>query len=300
MAKGYKESEIRQKLVDILQDSKTGLSGVEISEKLGINRMTLTKYLNVFAAEGLLQQKNVGSVNLWFVEEGMEQLSFPEDYFRAKTKYLESLMSGSSHQAVSLIRNCIHSGATAPKIITEILVPAIDSIEDLYQQGKMGKSEQKFLNWLILQSIQTTNVVHTKENQQKNVILISADAKNVLYSEAASVSFRFNEWNVFNLGDMSDAIDALLDLDLQKLLGKVWKQKNSIMIIVVFSSSDDGFKFFSEAINLIKSKTSKKLYLVLCGRTKKKTTAKADLVTEKLEDAVQWSQTTYESFVSES
>lgn len=299
MARGYKESEIKQKLVDILQDSKTGLSGVEISEKLGINRITMTKYLNVFAAEGLVQQKNIGNVNLWFVEEGMEQFSFPQDYFSARTKYLESLMSG-SHQAVNLIRNCMHSGATAPKIITEVLVPAIDSVEDLYQQGKMGKSEQKFLNWLILQSIQVTNVVHTKENPQKNVILISADTKNILYSEAASVSFRFNEWNVFNLGDMSDAIDVLLDLDLQKLLGKVWKQKNSIMIILVFSSTDDGFKFFSEAINLIKGKSSKKLHLVLCGRIKKKTTAKADLVTEKLEDALQWSQTTYESFVSES
>ena len=263
MAKGYNESELRQKLVDILQDSKTGLSGVEISEKLGINRMTITKYLNVFAAEGLVQQKNIGNVNLWFVEEGTEQFNFPQDYFRVKTKYLEALMGASSHQVVNLIRNCIHSGATTPKIMTEIIAPAIDSIEDLYQQGKIGKSEQKFLNWLISQSIQITNVIHAEENQQKNVILISADTKNMLYSEAAAVSFRFNEWKVFNLGDMSDAIDVLLDLDLQKLLGKVWKQKNSIMIIVVFSSSEDGFKFFSEAINVIKEKSGKRLHLVL-------------------------------------
>ena len=296
MAKGYKESELRQKLVDILQDSKTGLSGVEISEKLGINRMTITKYLNVFAAEGLVQQKNIGNVNLWFVEEGTEQFNFPQDYFRVKTKYLEALMGASSHQVVNLIRNCIHSGATTPKIMTEIIAPAIDSIEDLYQQGKIGKSEQKFLNWLISQSIQITNVIHAEENPQKNVILISADTKNMLYSEAAAVSFRFNEWKVFNLGDMSDAIDVLLDLDLQKLLGKVWKQKNSIMIIVVFSSSEDGFKFFSEAINVIKEKSGKRLHLILCSKLKKKTTAKADLVAENLEDVLQWSQTTYESF----
>ena len=95
---------------------------------------------------------------------------------------------------------------------------------------------------------------------------------------------------------MSDTIDALFDLDLQKLLGKVWKQKNSIMIVVVFSSSDDSFKFFSEAINAIKAKSGKKLHLVLCGKLKKKTTTKADLVAENLEDVLQWSQTTYESF----
>jgi predicted transcriptional regulator len=295
MAKGYKESDIRQKLVEILQDSKTGLSGVEISEKLGINRMTMTKYLNVFAAEGLVQQKNVGNINLWFVEEGTEQFSFPSDYFKVKTKYLEAL-TGASSQVVNLIRNCIHSGAEIPKIITEILIPAIHSVEELYQQGKIGKSEQKFLNSLILQSIQITNVLHAEENLQKNAILISDDTKNTLYSEAAAVSFRFNEWKVFNLGNMSDAIDALFDLDLQKLLGKVWKQKNSIMIVVVFSSSEDSFKFFSEAINVIKTKSGKRLHLVLCGKLKKKTTTKADLVAENLEDVLQWSETTYESF----
>ncbi len=295
MAKGYKESEIRQKLVEILQDSKTGLSGVEISEKLGINRMTMTKYLNVFAAEGLVQQKNIGNVNLWFVEKGTEQFSFPEDYFKVKTKYLEELV-GASSQVVNLIRNCIHSGANTPKIMTEIIIPAIDSVEDLYQQGKIGKSEQKFLNSLILQSIQITNVIHAEENPQKNVILISDDTKNTLYCEAASASFRFNEWKVFNLGNMSDAIDALFDLDLQKLLGKVWKQKNSIMIVVVFSSSEDRFKFFSEAINVIKGKSGKKMHLVICGKLKK-TAAKADLIGENLEDVLQWSQTTYESFV---
>jgi len=118
----------------------------------------------------------------------------------------------------------------------------------------------------------------------------------MLHSEAAAVSFRFNEWKVFNLGDMSDAIDVLFDLDLQKLLGKVWRQKNSIMIVVVFSSSEDGFKFFSEAINVIKEKSGKRLQLVLCSKLKKKTAVKADLVTENLEDVLQWSQTAYESF----
>ena len=38
-------------------DSETGMFGVEISEKVGINRITMTKYLKVFAAEGLLRQK---------------------------------------------------------------------------------------------------------------------------------------------------------------------------------------------------------------------------------------------------
>ena len=72
MARGYQTDDVKIKLVELLSDAKTGLSGVEISEKLGINRVTMTKYLNIFAAEGLIRQKNIGNVNLWFVDEGSE------------------------------------------------------------------------------------------------------------------------------------------------------------------------------------------------------------------------------------
>jgi hypothetical protein len=48
---------------------------------------------------------------------------------------------------------------------------------------------------------------------------------------------------------------------------------------------------------VIKEKSGKRLHLVLCSKLKKKTTAKAGLVAEKLEDVLQWSQTAYESFV---
>ena len=57
MGRSYSIEDIRKKLILILGDSKTGMSGVEISEKIGVNRITMTKYLKVFAAEGLLRSK---------------------------------------------------------------------------------------------------------------------------------------------------------------------------------------------------------------------------------------------------
>ena len=70
MGRGYSNEEIRKKLILTLKDSETGMSGVEISEKIGINRITMGKYLKVFAVEGLLRQKNIGNITLWFLEPG--------------------------------------------------------------------------------------------------------------------------------------------------------------------------------------------------------------------------------------
>lgn len=297
MARGYETVEIKQKLVDLLRNSKTGFSGVEISEKLGINRVTMTKYLNVFAAEGLISQKNIGNVNLWFIEEGTEQFRFPDDYFKVKNTFLENLVDGSEQQVFRLIRNCNHSNAQTSKIMTDIIIPAVESVQELFRQGKIGKSEEKHLNKIISNSIQILNLTPTETIPEKNAIVLSTDSKNALHAEAASASFHSEGWQVSSLGDMSDAIDVLLDLDLEKLLGKIWKQKTGIMIIVVFSETQEGLKFFSEAVNSVKGKVGKNLYLVLCTKIKTPT-AKADLVAENLETALQWSQTIFERSVA--
>lgn len=298
MTRGYQTEEIKEKLVDLLSNSKTGLSGLEISERLSINRITATKYLNVFAAEGLIKQKNIGNVNLWLIEEGTEKFHFPEDFFKVKSKYFEHLTARKEKLAYNLVRNCFHSTTQPVKIITEIIVPAIQSVYDIFDQGKIGKSELNFLEKIISNSIQIVNLENFEIDPKKNVIAISADHQSTLFSEAASASFHADGWQVYSLGDMSSSIDVLFDLDLQKFLTKVWKPGTGIMVIVVFSSTEESMKFFAESVNSIKLKSRRSLYLAICGDMKKNTEIEADLIDKDLEAILQWSQTTFESSVS--
>lgn len=297
MARGYQAQEIKEKLVDVLSGSKTGLSGVELSEKLGLNRVTMTKYLKIFAAEDLIRQKNVGNVTLWYVDEGIEQFQFPADYFKVKTKYLEFLQEASERQSLNLIRNCLHSETKGSKIMTEIIIPSLESVKDLFEKGKISKSEEKFLEGIISKSVQILNLMTIDLDPKKNVIVLAADSKNSIHAQAAAASFHSDGWQVFSLGDLSDSIDVLFDLDLQKFLGKVWKKKEGIIIFVIFSETEEGLKFFSEAVNSIKGESGKNLHIILCSKIKN-TTAKADLITENLDDALQWSQTIFERSIA--
>lgn len=296
MAKGYPIQEIKQKLVDVLANSKTGLSGVEISEKLGINRVTMAKYLNMFATEGMIGQKNIGNLNLWFLEDDIEQFEFPADYFRVKTKYLELLSQRNAQKSYNLIRNCIHSNVNTSKLMFEIILPASQSIQELFEQGKIGKSELKLVGKIISNSIQMLNQIDAKIDERKNVLIISADSQSVLIAEAASASFHYEGWNVSSLGDMSDSIDVMFDLDLQKFLAKIWPKNKGVIIIVIFSATEEGLKFFGQAANASKEKFGKNLNVILCSNLKKKTNIKADLVANDLESILQWSQTTFEHY----
>lgn len=293
MGRGYSTEDIREKLILILKDSNSGMSGVEISEKVNINRITMIKYLKVFAAEGLLRQKNIGNVTLWFLEPGQESFVFPDDYFKVTSRYVEYLVKSTEDQVYSLIRNCLYSGATATRLILEVILPAIDFVKKLYDEGKIGTSELKLLQTTISKSLQIFNQLQIVPEPKKNIIVLAADAQNSLISEAASSSYHSDGWNVFHLGDMSSTINVLFDLDFQKLIGKIWKQKPGILIVVIFSQTGEGLNFFADFINPIKKKSGKNMKLVLCGKVSKKSKIQSDLTSEKFGDILQWSQTVF-------
>jgi methanogenic corrinoid protein MtbC1 len=295
MGRGYSTEDIRKKLISTLKDSETGMSGVEISQKIGINRITMGKYLKVFAVEGLLRQKNIGNITLWFLEPGQESYNFPDDYFKITPQYLDYLVKGSENQVYSLIRNCLHSGATVNRLVLEVILPAINSVKNLYDDGKIGTSEQNLLRTTISKSLQIFNQLQVISEPKKNVVVIAADSQSLLLSEAASSAYHSDGWNVFHLGDMSSVINVLFDLDFQKLIGKIWKQKPGILIVVVFSQTDEGLNFFADSINPIKEKSGKNMKLALCGNISNKTKIDSDLLSEKPEDILQWSQTVFEN-----
>jgi len=298
LVRGYKVEKIKEKLIDVLRDSKTGLSGIEIAEKLKINRLTITKYLQVFAAEGLVKQKNIGNVNLWFIEEGVESFEFPADFFRVKNKYLQYVLLGVSREAHNILRNSLHSGANPTKIITEVIIPSIESVQNSYNTGKIGKSEKNYLDDIILGSIYLITLTERETNLKKNVIIFSTDSNNSLMAQAASAAFHVEGWKISQLGDMSTAIDVMFDIDLQRFLNKIWTKKQGLMVIVVFSSTESTIKFFSQAVVASKAKFGKALHLVFCTKLTKKTKEETDFVSDDIEKILQWCQTVYESMQS--
>ena len=295
MARGYDENEVKSRLIKLLHTSKSGISGVEISEKLGINRVTMSKYLNKFAAEGTITQQNIGNLNLWFVDDDTEQLNFPDDYFLVQEKFTSLVTDCTEKSAYNLIKNSINSQAKLDKIITEVILPTIPQIQKLFDDGKIGKSEQQLMTGIISNSIQMITHHSSQSESGKNMIILSADPESFMTAEAAAAAFRSQNWNVFSIGDMSSSIDVLFDLELRKLLSKTWKSKEGLMIILVFSQTEEGLKFFSDSFYSVKEKSENNLFIALSGKTGKKVKIKADLSSPKLEEILQWSNSKFEN-----
>ena len=197
MVRGYDISQIKFRLIKLLRDSTTGISGVEISERLGINRVTMTKYLNVFEAEGIIAEKSNGNVNLWLVHEGIEQLQFPDDYFQVQEKYVDYTIKCSEYAVCNLIRNCMNSEVSVIRLMTEVILPAIPQIQKYFDEGKIGKVEEQLMKNIMSKSIQVVNFHKQNLENEKNIIIITADSQSILEAEAASATYHSQGWNTF-------------------------------------------------------------------------------------------------------
>lgn len=80
---------IQQQILELLE--KTEASGSEIALKLSINRLTITKYLNVIHALGLIDFKTVGRAKIWFLKQKEDSRSQKARFRDVVDTYKESI-----------------------------------------------------------------------------------------------------------------------------------------------------------------------------------------------------------------
>jgi len=57
------------KILNFIKSNNMGCSSSEISKKLKINRVTITKYLSVLNSQGLIKYKDIGMAKSWYIEK---------------------------------------------------------------------------------------------------------------------------------------------------------------------------------------------------------------------------------------
>ncbi len=109
MYRRYTLDEVKRKIVDVLEGAGPGMSGIELADRTGINRMTITKYLDVMHAVGLVKKKKTGNVNVWFLETGIAGIEFPVNYIQVQQKLINAILAGKEDQARRILLSVLNS-----------------------------------------------------------------------------------------------------------------------------------------------------------------------------------------------
>jgi hypothetical protein len=298
MYKKYSLDEVKRKVINVLQNNDSGLSGVELADKTKINRMTITKYLNVLYAIGLIKKKKMGSVNMWYLGTGVIDFEFPINYLEVQQRFMNAIIAGDEHQARRIMVSVINSNIEQIKILTDVILPTVNTLNELYNRGRLGKTEQiSFLN-MILEVINLLkfNIQTEKIKPNAYALFVAGSEDRIPYTAMGTVALQILGWNSSYIGNVEHYIDPFFDIDFQRYITKVWNNKKGLMIICIYSSQESTLRFLFTATKSIKTKLKAHVCTALLTTPQLDAVAKAigaDYVAKDLQSLIDWTDRQY-------
>ncbi len=257
MYRRYTLDEVKRKIVDALQQNAgMGLSGIELAEKAGINRMTITKYLDIMHAMGLVRKKKTGSVNVWFLESGISDLEFPINYTQVQQRLIEFALAGDEGQARRLLVSVLNSNVDQVKIITDVLLPAASTAGELYSRGRIGKTERAHLAAMMSELTDLIKFSAHPAEPRMNVhtLCVAGTDDMALLSKSASIAFQILGWESRHVGSVEQEIDPFFDIDFQRYISRSWAARRGLLLVCVFSSGEGPLKFLTSTARTMRGR----------------------------------------------
>jgi methanogenic corrinoid protein MtbC1 len=295
MYRRYTLDEIRRKIIDVLQSAGgTGLSGVELADRIGINRMTITKYLDIMHAMGLLKKKKIGNVNIWFVQIGAGDIEFPINYIQVQQKLISAILAGDEDHARRILLSLMNSNVDQVRVMTDVVLPAVNTIGELYSRGRLNKTERTFLLNLMMELIDLVkfNVRPREQKANAHAVCVAGSEDRVHIAKGTAVALLARGWDSSYIGDVGEQIDPFFDIDFHRYLLRLWSDKHGLMLVCIFSSGEGSLRFLSSTAKDMKGKIKGQLRITAVTTQQLQPVAEesSDYVAKDLLALVEWAE----------
>ncbi|MGI0037257.1 MAG: B12-binding domain-containing protein [Nitrososphaera sp.] len=298
MYRRYTLDEVKRKIVDALQGSGgMGLSGIELADKTGINRMTATKYLDVMNAMGLVKKKKIGPVNVWVLESGVGDIEFPVNYVQVQQLLITAILAGEEDQARKILSSVLNSNVDQVRVLTEVVIPAANTVSELYSRGRLGKTDRAYLTSVMMELVDIAkfNARPTEQKTNANAIFVAGSEDRALLAKCAAVAFQVQGWNAIYIGNVEEEIDPFFDIDFQRYVSRVWSNRRGLMVICIFSSGEGSLRFLSSASRALKGRLKGELRIAISATPELQQAAEEayDYSAKDLLSLVEWAEREY-------
>ena len=254
MYKKYDLSDIQKRVIDLLQNNNP-MSSSEISHKLGTNRITMSKYLDILYFQKILNKKKIGSVNFWFLDPGIINLDLKdENFLEIQQKLIESLINGQKEITDNIILSLINRNINLRKIFTDVSFPVLNTILELFNRGKIGKTEKIHLltnltdSFRLLRNTINTNNSHERKVSNALLAIVSGDDESLPICIMIDILTRREGLNPTVIGNVENLIDPFFDIDLQRYINKLSKRAKGKTTIIVVSHNETAIRFLHSAL----------------------------------------------------
>ena len=301
MYRRYTLDEVKHKIMSLLQGNSAGLSGVELAEKTGINRMTMSKYLNVLLTLGLVRRKKAGPVNIWYLNSGITDLEFPINYLEIQQNYMTATFQNDPDKSHGVILSALNSTPDKIKVLSEIIIPTYNTLNELYDRGRLGETERTSILTTLAETIELIKFNSQVESTMQNahVLFVAGSEDRIVLAKSGALELKMLGWNSSYIGNVERLIDPFFDIDFQRYIIKSWNEKRGLMILCIFSSQESSLRFLSLAASSLKSKLKGELYTVIFTTSelaKRHEDIGADAAFNNIQSLVEWCEKKYSTY----
>lgn len=301
MYRRYTLDEVKHKIMSLLQGNSAGLSGVELAEKTGINRMTMSKYLNVLLTLGLVRRKKAGPVNIWYLNSGITDLEFPINYLEIQQNYMTATFQNDPDKSHGVILSALNSTPDKIKVLSEVIIPTYNTLNELYDRGRLGETERTSILTTLAETIELIKFNSQVESTMQNahVLFVAGSEDRIVLAKSGALELKMLGWNSSYIGNVERLIDPFFDIDFQRYIIKSWNEKRGLMILCIFSSQESSLRFLSLAASSLKSKLRGELYTVIFTTSelaKRHEDIGADAAFNNIQSLVEWCEKKYSTY----
>jgi hypothetical protein len=208
-------------------------------------------------------------------------------------KLLESLLSGNDTGATNLVYNLVTNDVTKEHLLTDVILPTLNIIDDLYNRGRIGESERLTIFAFVMDLVALIRLIpHESTKRLKAYSLSVAGSEDSVYvAKIASTLMHLSGWSSVFMGNVETKIDPFLDMDIQRYVLKSYGSRKGLVVVMIFSFSESTLRFLCNAIKNLKSRFTGDLRLVVFTKEELNSIAQAlgvDQASWELGSLIKW------------
>ncbi len=263
MYKRYNLSDIQKEVIELLRDNNP-MSSMEISKKIGTNRITISKYLEILYFQKIINRKKIGSVNFWFLDPGITNFDAKdENYIDLQQKLIISLINGDKEVSQNIILSIINKQINLKKTIIDIFLPVLNTLFELHSRGKIGKTEKIHLITNLTESLgllRNSNLNHDNSiHKNMYLVIVAGDDDSLPICNMINIYAKKINIKSTVIGNVEKYIDPFFDIDFQRYINKLLNRNREKIYVCIAAYNEMSIKFLSatlsefEQINKVKT-----------------------------------------------
>jgi hypothetical protein len=235
---------------------------------------------------------------VWFLETGVTDFEFPINYLEVQQKFMNAIMIGDQNQAHRIIINVINTNIEKIRIVTDIILPTVNTLNELYNRGRLGVTERISLLNMISELVDLLKFSIRPDRIKPNAHAISVvgSEDRISHAKIGALALHILGWNSSYIGNVEHYIDPFFDIDFQRYVAKIWNNKKGLMIIFIYSSEEGSLRFLSATIKSIKEKLKAEIKMILLSTPELLSlseTAGADYIANDIQSLIEWTENQY-------